>query len=283
MSSIHNIEAALLTTYMFVSEFLAEHPSLAHWRRSNNHPPLFTDAEVITIALMQGCLGCSTLKKAYLHIKHNHADAFPHLISYPRWIARLHTLQAIVGHLIPKALAKHPMPARVYIADAKPVPVCKLVRAVHALLLREEGAYWGKSSTGWYLGFKLHVLQHWRGGILSVLLTPANVSDLDPDVLVTLCQHLNGGLLLGDAGYQSRPMRSYLKQEVGMGLLSAPDVADKDRRRFLHRMRKRIETTLSQLWALMLDRVFSRSFLGLWNTLLLKILFHNLRVAGILS
>lgn len=283
MSSIHNIEEALLTTYLFVSEFLAKHPGLANWRRSNNAHPLFTDAEVITIALMQGCLECSCLKKAYLHIQHNHADAFPLLISYPRWIARLHALQAVVGHLIPQALAKHRMPARVYIADAKPIPVCKLVRAVHAGLLREEGACWGKSSTGWYFGFKLHVLQHWRGGILWVMLTPANISDLDPDVLVELGSHLNGGLLLGDQGYQSRPMRSYLKQEVGMGLLTAPDLTDKARRRFLHRVRKRIETTLSQLWRQMLDRVFSRSFLGLWNTLLLKILHHNLRVAGILS
>lgn len=58
---------------------------------------------------------------------------------------------------------------------------------------------------------------------------------------------------------------------------------DKARRHFLHRIRKRIETTLSQLWRQMLDRVFSRSFVGLWNTLLLKILHHNLRVAGILS
>jgi hypothetical protein len=283
MSSIHNIEEALLVTYLFVCDFLKTHPHLANWRRSNNRQPDFTDAEVITMALMQGTLECSTLKQAYRYIRHNHPTAFPHLISYPRWIARLHQVQFVVGHLLPAALAQKKMPGRVYIVDTKPIPVCKLIRAVRVRLLREEGAYWGKGSTGWYFGFKLHLVQHWRGGILSVVLTPANISELDPDVMVTLCSHLNGGLMVGDEGYESHPLRPYLKAETGMGLLSPPDVKKRARRRFLHRIRKRIETTLSQLWRQMLDRVFSRSFLGLWNTLLLKMLHHNLRVAGILA
>ncbi len=283
MSSILSIEVALITTYLFVADFLAAHPRLANWRRSRNRHPAFTDAEVITIALMQGCLGCSTLKQAYLYIKHNHQSAFPKLCSYGRWIVRLHALQPIVGYLVEAALAEHKRPGHAYIVDSKPVPVCKLVRGVHARLLREEGAAWGKSSTGWYFGFKLHLIQHWRGGILAGMLTPANISDLDADVLSTLCSHLNGGLLLGDEGYQSHPLRPVLKAQTGMGLLSAPDVANKERRRFLHQVRKRIETSLSLLWRLLLDRVFSRSFAGLWNTLLLKILYLNLRVAGILS
>jgi len=283
MSSIHNIEEALTAIYVFVCEFVEKHPQIAQWRRSPNDQPAFTDAEVLTIALMQGCLECSTLKKAYQHILYNHADAFPHLVTYPRWIARLHQLQPLVGHLLPAALGQHRMPARVYIVDTKPVPVCKQVRTARTHLLREDGAYWGKSSTGWYFGFKLHVIQHWRGGLLAAALTGANISDLDPDILVNLCSHLNGGLLLGDQGYESHPLRSYLKEETGMGLLSPPDLKKKAHRRFLHRIRKRIETTFSQLWRQMLDRVFSRSFVGLWNTLLLKMLHRNLQVAGILS
>jgi len=60
-------------------------------------------------------------------------------------------------------------------------------------------------------------------------------------------------------------------------------VKDKARHHFFHRIRKRIETTFSQLWRQMLDRVFSRSFLGLRNTLLLKMVHYNMKVAGILS
>ena len=63
MCSIHNINDALLVVYLFVSDYLDAHPAVSDWRRSNNRKPPLTDAEVITIALMQGCLGCATLKQ----------------------------------------------------------------------------------------------------------------------------------------------------------------------------------------------------------------------------
>ena len=121
MCSIHNIDEAMLVLYVFVSDTLAQHPEWADWRRSNNNEPEFTDAEVITIALMQGCLGCATLKSAYQFIAHNHKKAFPKRCSYQRFIARLHALREIVGHLLVAALSQHKMPARVYIVDSKPI------------------------------------------------------------------------------------------------------------------------------------------------------------------
>jgi hypothetical protein len=36
-------------------------------------------------------------------------------------------------------------------------------------------------------------------------------------------------------------------------------------------------------WFKFIDRVFSSSWLGLWNTLQLKVLFYNLRLAGVVS
>lgn len=97
MSSIVD---CLTQVYVFVADYLVAHPTLAAWRQSNNAEPEFTDAEVITIALMQGCLGCASLKQTYQFIADNHADCFPLLCTYPRWIARLHDLQPIVGHLV---------------------------------------------------------------------------------------------------------------------------------------------------------------------------------------
>ena len=51
----------------------------------------------------------------------------------------------------------------------------------------------------------------------------------------------------------------------------------------LSQVRQGIETTFSQLWWKFLDRVFSRSWRGLWNTIQLKVLFYNLLHAGVLS
>jgi hypothetical protein len=51
----------------------------------------------------------------------------------------------------------------------------------------------------------------------------------------------------------------------------------------LSQLRQGIETTFSQLWRKFIDRVFSRSWHGLWNTLQLKVLSSNLVHSGLLS
>jgi hypothetical protein len=49
--------------YVFVEDFLAAHPSLADGRQSPHHTPDFADAEVLTLALLQGCLGVASLQQ----------------------------------------------------------------------------------------------------------------------------------------------------------------------------------------------------------------------------
>src|SRR6185312_6352289 len=101
MSSIID---SLLQVYAFVDDFLVTHPNLADWRRSPNCHPVVTDAEVITIALMQNVLGVATLKQTYRLIANNWGDAFPHLCCYARWLTRLQALAPVVGHLIQEAI-----------------------------------------------------------------------------------------------------------------------------------------------------------------------------------
>lgn len=49
--------------YCFVDDFFKTHASLAHWRCSPNYQHAFTDAEVITIALMQSRFGVASLRR----------------------------------------------------------------------------------------------------------------------------------------------------------------------------------------------------------------------------
>ena len=51
----------------------------------------------------------------------------------------------------------------------------------------------------------------------------------------------------------------------------------------LSQVRQQGETTFSQVWRKFVDRVCSRSWTGLWNPLQLKVLYYNLRQAGVLS
>ena len=265
--------------YVFVDDFLKAHPAAAAWRRSPNRTPAFTDAEVITIGLLQGCLGVATLKQSYRVIAHSFRDAFPRLPSYAQWICRLHALTPLVGMLLQRALL--PLPDHLFLIDSKPIPVCKPIRHGRVRLLRDQDAYWGKNKAGWYFGFKLHVLTHHSGAILCAFLTPANWDDRD--VALALAQAVEGGVLLADLGYQdAQELEPLLWEEAGM-LLITPAHARPECRAIVSSVRERIETCFSGLWSRFIDRVFSRSWNGLWNTIKLKMLHYNLCKAGVLA
>ena len=58
-----------------------------------------------------------------------------------------------------------------------------------------------KSSTGWFYGFKLHLIINNLGEIINLTLTSGNVHDVA--VLESLTKELKG-ILLGDKGYLSK-------------------------------------------------------------------------------
>lgn len=268
----------LTQIHAFVAGFLEEHPELAGWRRSNNDSPLFTDAQVITLGLMQCVLGVASLKQTYRLVAENREDLFPHLCSYARWTARLQALSPLIGHLIREAVRRHNMPGCLYLLDSKPIPICKPIRHGRVRLLRPEGAYFGKGSTGWYFGFKLHTLVHHSGAILDAMLTPANCSDKDPDVLHTVLSSAAGGTVLVDLGYRDKKLLTQIEDEYEV-LVINPSQAGR-RRALISSLRERVETTFSGLWHRFIDRVFSRSFAGLWSAVLLKMLHYNMTLAG---
>ncbi len=275
--------------YVFVDDYLKAHPTQAAWRRSNNDAPAFTDAEVITLGLLQGAFGCATHKKAYQLVAANWRSAFPHLCSYGQWIARLHKMASLVGQLIQEALGLCGLCGRLYMIDGLPIRMCKSMRHGRVRLLREDGAYFGKSSTGWFFGFKLHALVHHSGLILTSVLTPANFDERE--VALALALSVDGGIVLGDLGYRSRAdwLGETLAEEADILLIHPADAGQKieddqvnPRRALISSVRERVETSFSGLWDRFIDRNLSRSWQGLWSTLKLKMLHFNLCQAGYL-
>ncbi len=63
----------------------------------------------------------------------------------------------------------------------------------------------GKSTMGWFYGFKLHFVCNEKGEILSFCLTPGNIDDRDPKTIQTLTKKLFGKLF-ADKGYISQPL-----------------------------------------------------------------------------
>jgi hypothetical protein len=86
--------------------------------------------------------------------------------------------------------------------DSTPLRVCHNRRITRHKVFTDRAAR-GQSSTGWFYGFKLHLVVNDRGDILAFQLTSGNVDDRVP--VPKLAAKLFGKLF-GDKGYLSTPL-----------------------------------------------------------------------------
>src|SRR5262245_23399743 len=114
-----SINDRLTEIYVFIDDYIKQHPEKAQWRDSNNDEPAFSDAEALTIGLSQGTLGVQSLKETYHKIRDNHRAAFPHLPSYKQWLARLHALNPLVSDLLIASTALLSSLSILYLIDFK--------------------------------------------------------------------------------------------------------------------------------------------------------------------
>jgi transposase len=154
--------------------------------------------------------------KAYYceHVLPHLSEEFPDLVSYTRFV-----------DFIPSAL----MPLCAYFRkfclgdcsgvsfiDSTSLDVCLNQRiASHKVFAGLAGR--GKTSTGWFFGFKLHLVINDRGELLNVQLTPGNVDDRKP--VPKLVSKLFGKVY-GDKGYISQPLYDLLLQTFGVQLVT---------------------------------------------------------------
>src|SRR5204863_6367117 len=100
--------------------------------------------------------------------------------------------------------------------DATSLAVCDNHR-IHSHRVFDGLAKRGKTSMGWFYGFKLHVVVNDCGELLSCCLSTANVHDTQP--VPKLAVHLFGKLF-GDKGYISKPLFDQLFNATGLQLLT---------------------------------------------------------------
>lgn len=177
---------------------------------------------------------------------HLHGE-FPGLVSYTRFV-----------DFIPSALV--PLCAYfrrtclgdcsgVSFIDSTSLDVCLNQRiASHKVFAGLAGR--GKTSTGWFFGFKLHLVINDRGELLNVRLTPGNVDDRKP--VPQLVGKLFGKVF-GDKGYISQPLYELLRQTFGVQLVTKLRANAKNRLpmplmdRILLRKRAIVESVIDQL------------------------------------
>lgn len=176
-------------------------------KRTRNKPNRLSDSEVMTILIAFHLSGMRNLKHFYLFYVCKHMkDEFPDLVSYTRFVE----LQQRVALPLVLFLKTCRMGACTGISfiDSTALKVCHIKRE-HSNRVFEGTATKGKSTLGWFFGFKLHIIINDRGEIISFVITQGNVDDRQPLSMESFICNVSGKLY-ADRGYVSQKLAEIL-------------------------------------------------------------------------
>lgn len=153
-------------------------------------------SEVMTIASYYHCSGYKTFKDYYTKSAEL-KSAFPTMPSYNRFI-ELQQKACMPLAIFAKLQSSAECNGFSFI-DSFPLRVSHEKRVYSHKTFRGLAAK-GKTSTGWFYGFKLHVVINTKGEIIDFEITAGNVSDNNAPVIEKLMQKVHGKVY-GDKGY----------------------------------------------------------------------------------
>lgn len=193
-----------------LSTSVVENKAMQGNKKHRNRKGKLTLSEIITILIFYQLYGAEDFKHFYINTLMNHYKKdFPDLVSYPRFV-----------RLIPRALMplllflKHTRMGKVSgvsFIDSTSLKVCNNKRIFHHKVF-DGLAQRGKTTMGWFFGFKLHLIINDQGELLSFYLSRGNISDRNKNLILRLTKGL-WGKLFGDKGYISQPLVELLLEK----------------------------------------------------------------------
>lgn len=175
--------------------------------KTRNKPCAMSDSEVITILIFFHLQQYRNLKHYYIHYIQKHMTKdFPKTVSYNRFVElQQKAMLPMVLFLKTSMLGKC---TGITFVDSTQLKVCHIKRE-HNHKVFKGIATKGKTSTGWFFGFKLHLVVNDKGEVLNFVITQANVDDRTPLTNTNLLKHIFGKLF-GDKGYLSQTLSNIL-------------------------------------------------------------------------
>jgi len=196
--------------FCLVDEFINEFtPFLQKHSLGNKpkRPPIMNQSEIITIMILFHLSGFRCFKHFYIFYVQKHMDdEFPKTVSYNRFT------ELMQSNILPLAMFLKTCCmgscTGISFVDSTPIRVCKNKRIKNNKVFNDV-AQVGKSTMGWFYGFKLHIIINDKGELLSFTITAANVDDRQP---LKNEGFLKGifGKLFADKGYISKKLEKIL-------------------------------------------------------------------------
>ncbi len=164
-------------------------------------------SELMTLVVLFQQLRFRQFQRFYLEYACRHLRAaFPALPSYHRCVELLPWCAAPLAALFE---ALKGFCDGISIVDATPLAVCDNRRITRHRVFQASAAR-GKTSMGWFYGFKLHTIINSKGELIRLKLTPGNVDDRK--ALLNLSKGLFGQLF-ADRGYLGQRLTKALAEQ----------------------------------------------------------------------
>lgn len=167
--------------------------------RSRNREGQLSQSEIMTIVIAFQLSHDRDFKAFYSNLLATGTGLFPGLVSYQRFNGLMSRLIVpLAGYL----KSRFGTCSGISFVDSTHLAVCGNKR-IERNRVFEGLAARGKSTIGWFYGFKLHLAINDCGELLGVQLTAGNVDDRKPVPAIT---RLLTGKLYGDKGYISQTL-----------------------------------------------------------------------------
>lgn len=187
----------------FVKEYNTQKTLISNKR---NYPRKMHDSEIITILVWFHISGYRNLKTFYLNfICKFHTTAF-NLVSYTRFVELQREVFDIMCVYLCSKLGKC---TGISFIDSTKLSVCNNKRITRNKVFKNIAKI-GKTTMGWFYGFKLHLITNDKGELLSIKITTGNTDDRK--VVLDLSKNIFGKLF-GDKGYISSKLAASLVEK----------------------------------------------------------------------
>ena len=172
-------------------------------KKRRNRTCRLSDSEVITIMIIFHHRQYRNLKHFYInHVQVYLQKEFPETVSYNRFV-ELQKKAMLSMALFLKMCCLGSCTGISFI-DATLLKVCHIKRQYSHKTFKNVAAK-GKSTMGWFFGFKLHIIINDTGEIIEFMLTPGNTDDRKPLNITKFYQKIFRNLI-GDKGYISQKL-----------------------------------------------------------------------------
>lgn len=201
-------------------DLLKDSPHLAPWRPAVGIAPQLTDAELVTLAMMQAMLGFTSEAKWLRHARAHLRHLFPYLPKQPGYNKRLRKAAELLRR-VTRVLATEPSvwSDDVWIVDSTPVECGRSRETVK----RSDLAGWAEygycaSHSRFFWGPHLHLVCTLQGLPIAFALTGAKADERETlmDLLAAepeLVAARAGQMLIGDKNYFGRAFEHQLAEQ----------------------------------------------------------------------